>query len=340
MLHRFRPVAALACCALWFASSGGCANCPDGYELREGDQGRACYEVDPDVGDDDVGDDDVGDDDSAGDNPYGEQDLDLDGDGHPASEDCDEESPSVYPGAEEIPYDGVDQDCDGEDLRDVDGDGFEGAAVGGEDCDDQDAAAYPGAAETPYDGIDQDCDGADVVDLDGDGHASVLAGGDDCDDADPAIHGGAEETPYDGIDQDCSGSDLVDWDGDGHAAEVAGGDDCDDADPGVHPGAAEVCDGNQVDENCDGVILSDPIDCCDTITCSCSNNSPSVGVPCGSGSLHCSYQYNIYGQPYQADCWYDNGATYTCHMSYDIFGTASGTCELTVGFGDTCSFQC
>ncbi len=59
----------------------------------------------------------------------------------------------------EVPYDGVDQDCDGRDLVDVDQDGSPSPA----DCDDADPARAPGATEVPGDGIDQDCDGVDAV---------------------------------------------------------------------------------------------------------------------------------------------------------------------------------
>jgi len=48
-------------------------------------------------------------------------DPDQDGDGYPASEDCDDTDPSINPGAVDIPNDGIDQNCDGEDL--VVGDG-------------------------------------------------------------------------------------------------------------------------------------------------------------------------------------------------------------------------
>ncbi len=157
---------------------------------------------------------------------------------------------------EEVPYDGVDQDCDGFDLDDVDGDGYVAEVAGGDDCDDENPDVHPGASEVPYDGVDQDCDGSDLVDQDHDGYPPPEAGGDDCDDLDPDVHPGGHEVPYDGVDQDCDGVDLDDLDGDGFVAVEAGGDDCDDGNPTVFPGAEEIpYDG--IDQDCDGDDLSD-----------------------------------------------------------------------------------
>ncbi len=94
--------------------------------------------------------------------------FDSDGDGYSSctDNDCDDTDPAIRPGVPEIPYDGVDQDCDGEDLLDVDGDGVNGGAAG-PDCDDAHALIFPGAAEICTDGVDGDCDGvadADEVD--------------------------------------------------------------------------------------------------------------------------------------------------------------------------------
>ena len=87
---------------------------------------------------------------------------DADGDAFPLCHgDCDDGDPSVNPGVDDTPYDGVDNDCDGADLLDVDGDGYEWDGAGGEDCDDEEPTTYPGAHESPGDGADSNCDGLD-----------------------------------------------------------------------------------------------------------------------------------------------------------------------------------
>lgn len=77
--------------------------------------------------------------------------------------DCDDSDADAFPGAAEEPWDGVDQDCDGADLCDVDEDGADAdlGDCGGADCDDEDEDIGPDAVDVPDDGVDQDCDGAD-----------------------------------------------------------------------------------------------------------------------------------------------------------------------------------
>jgi len=84
--------------------------------------------------------------------------VDSDGDGVHDGADCEPEDATVYPGAEDIPYDGIDQDCDGLDLTDADGDGYDAEQVGGSDCDDENPSVNPGALDEEND-FDDDCDG-------------------------------------------------------------------------------------------------------------------------------------------------------------------------------------
>jgi Putative metal-binding motif len=84
---------------------------------------------------------------------------DGDGDGFDFPEDCDDGDALVHPGADEAPYDGVDQDCDGDDIRDVDEDGFEAEVVGGKDCDDERVDVSPDGIERCGNVRDDNCDG-------------------------------------------------------------------------------------------------------------------------------------------------------------------------------------
>ena len=142
-----------------------------------------------------------------------DEDADLDQDGafdEAACEDgtdCDDTDPAAYPGAPEVPYDGEDQDCDGEDLVDVDGDGVVGVDAGGLDCDDTNPDVNPVAEEVPKNGLDDDCEGGDGADGDLDGYDDADLGGDDCDDVDASVHPGHVDLYNDGIDADCDGED-------------------------------------------------------------------------------------------------------------------------------------
>jgi len=158
-----------------------------------------------------------------------ESDIDKDGFGSATGcdpMDCDDYNKKVFPGADEVCGDGIDQNCDGvdalcpdSDCIDKDGDGYgEGADCYGEDCNDANPAVNPGVTnDACEDGVDQDCDSVDpvcpseCVDEDQDGHFAIADNcpeGDDCKDDDNTIAPGAEEICGDGVDQNCDSQDL------------------------------------------------------------------------------------------------------------------------------------
>ncbi len=221
--------------------------------------------------------------------------------------DCDDlpEGQNIYPGAYDVPGNGVDEDCDFVDdcFIDGDNDGYgDGVTTGttlncdGElnrasndgDCDDGDNDRFPTNPEEIADGVDQDCDGEELcyrdndgddvgqantivsVDLDcADNNEATVAG--DCNDGDNTIFPDAPEGIADGTDQDCDGQELCyfDSDNDGYGTpttilsadldcddntESYNDEDCADGNPGIHPGGTDV-PGNALDEDCNDRLM-------------------------------------------------------------------------------------
>ena len=126
----------------------------------------------------------------------------------------------------------ADADSDTDADRDGDNDGF----TADEDCDDDDANIHPGAVEKcDDDDSDEDCDGLSE---------------DDDPDVDPdSRHYWTEDVDGDGYG---SGPPMDLCDGPEGWVDQTG--DCDETDPDVNLGADEICDGDKVDEDCDGLV--------------------------------------------------------------------------------------
>ncbi|MCK6525099.1 putative metal-binding motif-containing protein [Myxococcota bacterium] len=252
----------------------------------------------------------------------------------------------VYPGADETWYDGVDQDCDGEDDFDQDGDGFRVC----EECGDTDPSVKPNdAPEVWGDCLDQNCDGNDG-DEDRDGYlpegydlacpdwATLNPGRDlgDCYDsaaaplpgggplnglAAPApaeVYPGASDLPYDGVDGACDG-DLGEFDADadgydsaaqlGYDGAPAGGD-CDDDDPDVSPGALESCGGG--DEDCDGAVDEPDAEGCDPYYRDDDGDGYGVGASACLCAAEAPLTASATGDCDDADATLSPGATEVC----------------------------
>jgi hypothetical protein len=74
--------------------------------------------------------------------------VDGDGDGFTNAHDCDDADRTVFPGADDEPYDGVNHDCGPGSDYDADGDGAEPSWLGGDDCDDEDPAIILGCEDS------------------------------------------------------------------------------------------------------------------------------------------------------------------------------------------------
>jgi hypothetical protein len=133
--------------------------------------------------------------------------ADEDLDGYDGDDDCDDQDPTVYPGAVER-CDERDNNCDGIYLDgevDWDDDGWLGCTDTDRDvdCDNFDATVYPGAPEL-CDGVDNNCDGIfGALEVDEDSDTWLLCEG-DCDDHNFYVHLGMGEL-CDDIDNDCDG---------------------------------------------------------------------------------------------------------------------------------------
>lgn len=197
--------------------------------------------------------------------------------------DCDDGNAANNPNTEEIWYNEIDENCDGNDA-DRDLDGF----LLGPDCNDDDPEINPLAVDTWYDGIDSDCDGGSDFDLDGDGFDSETYGGSDCNDADATVFAGAEEIEGDGVENDCDLQNDHDRDDDGYDGEAWGGNDCDDANPEISPGSDDEwydgvdsdCDGSDdFDQDHDGVAVESDCDDLDREVTTCADETGTRAEP-------------------------------------------------------------
>ncbi len=146
------------------------------------------------------------------------------------------EASAAYPGAPDSWYDGIDQNCAGDNDFDKDLDGDSAQAFSdGTDCDDENPARSGLLLEVcDAEGIDEDCD--ELVNSE-----------------DPSVDPASVFAYYADADGDGFGDAATSEQGcDLPPDHVENADDCDDSRADVNPDADEVCDAANVDENCNG----------------------------------------------------------------------------------------
>ncbi len=234
--------------------------------------------------------------------------IDSDGDGYTADEDCNDTDETINPGAEEICDDGIDNNCDGsidegcsctEGTERECGTDVGECEYGNQTCINSEWGQCEDAVNSTTeicDGLDNDCDGyvdngvylTFYGDIDKDGYGN------------PEIFVATCELPTD---------------------YVSDNTDCNDTDETVNPGADEVCD-DEIDNDCDG-----DTDCVDT---DCESD-PSCITGCTEGQT----------QPCTKECTHKTCSELTCaQTSEDVSGTQTciggewGECEIE------CSDEC
>ncbi len=242
-----------------------------------------------------------------------------------SADDCDDGDAMVNPGMDEVPCDGIDNDCDPVtiDEPDADGDGYTAC----DDCDDSDGSINPSGTEVVCDDADNDCDPSttDRPDVDGDGYSMCDGpGGGDCDDGDPSINPGVAELPCDAQDNDCDAAtpDDPDADGDGWGFCT----DCDDSEPTAHPGMTEICN-DGIDNDCNGVVDG----LCGTVDLSTAHAKfigeeadDSVGYSASTGDVDGDGDID-----YLIGASYHDAGGYNAGAAYVILGPTSGTVDLS-----------